>query len=63
MNKVQISKEERSKALSFLMLAFPTLLIIAIMMLTPSAWWATLLLAIYQFIMLKQFLDKYYEEM
>lgn len=55
--------EDKSKVLTFFLLAFPTLLIIALAQLAPGTWWALLLLAIYQFIMLKQFLDRYYEVM
>lgn len=60
----QPSKEEKrpnKKVLSFFTLAFPTIIIFSIGMLEPSAWWASLLLAFYQFVMLKQFLDSYYE--
>jgi len=60
---VKMEKKPDSKVLSFFLIAFPTLLIIALQQLTPSAWWASVLIAIYQFIMLKQFLDKYYEVM
>lgn len=49
------------KILSFFVLAFPVVIIIAIAMLTPNAWYAMIGLAIYQFIVLKQFLDDYYE--
>ena len=49
------------KVLSFFLIAFPTLLIIAMAMLAPGTWWAWILLAIYQFVMLKQFLDDYYK--
>jgi len=49
------------KILTFFLIAFPTLLIIALGMLNPNAWWAQILLAFYQFVLLKQFLDNYYE--
>ena len=49
------------KALTFFLIAFPTLLVIALGMLTPGTWWAQILLAFYQFVLLKQFLDNYYE--
>lgn len=55
--KVRVDK----KILSFFIIAFPTLLIVALGMLNPSAWWAQILLALFQFILLKQFLDDYYE--
>ena len=54
-------KEVDRKVFSFLQLAFPTVLIVALAMLTPDAWWALIVLAIYQMLVLKQFLDKYYE--
>lgn len=53
-------REVDKKVLSFFMLAFPTLLIIALGMLS-DAWWGMILLAFYQFILLKQFLDHYYD--
>lgn len=49
------------KIWSFFTISFPTVLIIAISQLTPSAWWVQVILAFYQFIVLKQFLDNYYE--
>lgn len=49
------------KILSFFLLAFPTVIIIALGMLSPNTWWAMIVLGVYQFIMLKQFLDNYYE--
>lgn len=57
--KAQVKTDK--KIWSFFMIAFPTVLIIGIMMMTPSAWWVTIILAFYQFILLKQFLDTYYE--
>ena len=59
-----VEKKQKSvdkKILTFFLIAFPTLLIIALGMLTPSGWWAQVLLAFYQFVLLKQFLDNYYE--
>jgi len=55
--------EDKSKVLTFFLLAFPTLLIIMMAQLAPQTWWAWILIAVYQFVMLKQFLDKYYEVM
>lgn len=55
--------EDKSKVLTFFLLAFPTLLIIMMAQLAPQTWWAWTLIAVYQFVMLKQFLDKYYEVM
>ncbi len=49
------------KILTFFLIAFPTLLIIAMGMLAPDTWWVQIILALYQFILLKQFLDNYYE--
>jgi len=57
--KVKQTKVDK-KILTFFLIAFPTLLIIALGMLS-NAWWAQILLAFYQFILLKQFLDNYYE--
>jgi len=54
-------KSVDKKILTFFLIAFPTLLIIALGMLVPAAWWAQVLLAFYQFVLLKQFLDNYYE--
>jgi len=54
-------KRVDKKILTFFLIAFPTILIIAIGLLTPTAWWAQIALAVYQFILLKQFLDNYYE--
>ena len=51
------------KVRTFFLLAFPTLLIIALAMLNPDTWWAWILIAVYQFIYLKQFIDKYHEVM
>ena len=62
MDKLQ-KQEEKSKVLTFFILSFPTILIIALAMLAPGTWWAWIVVAIYQFIVLKQFLDKYYEVM
>jgi len=59
MKKTKQQKVDK-KILTFFLIAFPTLLIIALAMLT-NAWWAQILLALYQFILLKQFLDNYYE--
>jgi hypothetical protein len=60
-----MKKEQQvnKKVLSFFLIGFPTILIIALGMLVPEAWWAMIVIAIYQFIMLKQFLDQYYEVM
>jgi len=55
--KVPLNK----KVLTFFMIAFPTLMIVSLSYLSPSAWWAQILLAIYQFIILQQFVENYYE--
>lgn len=62
-DKKEIDTLEKNKMLSFFLIAFPTLLIIGILRISPKAWWVTIILAIYQFVLLKQFVDKYYEEM
>ena len=56
-------KEKRvdKKILTFFLIAFPTLLIISLGYLVPNTWWAQIAIAVYQFILLKQFLDNYYE--
>ena len=60
MEKPKEVKEVDKKVFSFFVLAFPTILIVIFSMLSPSLWWANIFLAIYQLIMLKQFLDNYY---
>lgn len=55
------SKRADKKILTFFLIALPTLLIMAIGMLAPDAWWSQIVLAFYQFVLLKQFLDNYYE--
>jgi len=63
-NKKENKKADR-KVLTFFLLAFPTLLIIAMGSFFPDSWLIQILLAFYQFILLKQVLDDYYghEEM
>jgi hypothetical protein len=61
MEKKTNKKKVDKKILTFFLIAFPTLLIIALSMLTPDAWWANIILAFYQFVLLKQFLDNYYD--
>jgi len=56
-----VEKEVDKKVFSFFVLAFPTILIVIFSMLTPSLWWANILLALFQFIILNQFLDNYYK--
>ncbi len=51
------------KVLTFFLIAFPTLLIIGLGMLHDNTWWAQILLAVYQFILLKRYLDNYYNIM
>lgn len=56
------SKKVDKKILSFFLISFPTLLIIALgSLIGENSWWAQLMLAIYQFILLKQYLDNYYD--
>ena len=52
---------KNKKVLSFFMLGFPTVIIIALGGATIWAYIVQMLLAIYQFILIKQFLDDYYE--
>jgi hypothetical protein len=56
-------KQVDKKVLSFFLLAFPTLIIIILgMFIEPGkSWWVQVILALYQFILLRQFLDNYYE--
>lgn len=50
------------KVRTFFLISSPTLLIIALAMINPQdTWWAWILIAVYQFIMLKQFVDQYHE--
>lgn len=61
------ARKPDKKVFSFFILAFPTILIVILATLLPAElWWATFLyivIAVYQFLMLKQFLDNYYETM
>lgn len=61
MAKKELTDEDKPKALTFFLLGAPTVLIIALAMITPDAWWAQILIAVYQFIMLKQFVDRHYD--
>lgn len=54
-------KPLNKKVLTFFLIAFPTVVIVALSMLVEGSWWAQILLAIYQFITLKQFIDSYYD--
>jgi hypothetical protein len=56
-NRIPLNK----KVLTFFMIAFPTVLIVALSYLSKDAWWGQILLAIYQFIILQQFVENYYE--
>ena len=50
------------KILSFFLIAFPTIIIILLSIIGGNSLiWVDICLAIYQFILLKQFLDNYYE--
>jgi len=55
------SKEVDKKVFTFFVLAFPTILIVILGMIKPELWWANILLAVFQFVMLKQVLDNYYK--
>jgi len=55
------SKEVDKKVFTFFVLAFPTILIVILGMVVPELWWANILLAVFQFVMLKQVLDNYYK--
>ncbi len=54
------SKETDRKVLSFFLIMFPTIMIVALGILNPNAW-AMIALAFWQSVMLKQFLDNYYD--
>ena len=45
MGKRRTKQQVDKKILTFFLIAFPTLLIIALSMLVPDAWWAQILLA------------------
>lgn len=56
-------KEVDRKVFTFFILAIPTALIIMLSnLIGEKTWWAQILLAAYQFILLKQFLDSFYED-
>jgi len=57
--KKQIKKTDR-KVLTFFLLAFPTLLIIALGIFFPESWMMQVLIFFYQTVLLKQVLDDYY---
>ena len=62
--KTEIGKPKKTdkKVLSFFLIGFPTILIVALAMIIPGdSWWVMILLSFYQFVMLKQFLDNYYD--
>ena len=54
------SKPLDKKVLTFFLIAFPTLMIIVVGIFVRNAWPFQILLALYQFIVLKPFLDDYY---
>ena len=59
-----VKKKADPKVRTFFLLAFPSILIVALAMLFPNSWEAAIImimLVVYQFIMLKQFIDQYYE--
>ena len=56
------SKGVDKKVLSFFMLGFPTVIIIVLNLLVQGyVIWIQLVVAIYQFVLLKQFIDNYYK--
>jgi hypothetical protein len=61
--ETKTKKRVDKKMLTFFLIAFPTLLIVALAQLEPGTWWAQILLAVFQFVMLKNVLDNYYEEL
>lgn len=64
MKKKNFEREKKvdKKVLSFFALGFPTLVIIILGILFGSETWIIqILIAVYQFILLKQYLDNYYE--
>jgi len=60
--EIDSRKQVDRKVLTFFILAFPTLLIILMGLLlgSESSWIIQILLAFFQFVLLKQFLDNYY---
>ncbi len=62
-NKV-VETQPSKKVLAFFVIMFPSLLIVSMGMLSIASkvWWVLLGLFVYQSIVLKQFLDSYYEE-
>lgn len=58
-----IKKKQKvdKKMLTFFLIASPTIIIIILGMLNQDTWWAQIALAFYQFVLLKQYLDNYYE--
>ena len=59
--KKQGRKKADPRVRTFFLLAFPTLLIIALAMINPDTWWSWIILAVYQFVLLKQFVDQHYD--
>jgi len=61
--KKEKPKRVDKKMLTFFLITFPTLLIIVLANIGNQSWgWIIeIALAVYQFILLKQFLDNYYE--
>ena len=58
----RIERRVDKKILTFFLIAFPTLLIIVLGLVSGTgSWVAQIALAFYQFILLKQYLDNYYE--
>lgn len=62
MKKKEVSVDEKKKLLTLFMLFFPSILIVLVP--DMSIWWMPIvfkfLLLFYQFVILKNFIDKYY---
>lgn len=54
------TKQEKQRILSFFLIMFPTLVVIILGRLSPEAWAVSILIAFWQMVMVKQFIDEYY---
>ncbi|MFW6130038.1 MAG: hypothetical protein ACOC56_02565 [Atribacterota bacterium] len=57
----QEKKAVDKKTLSFFLIGTPTIIIVFLMMVPKFYWIAAMVLAFYQLILLKQFLENYYD--
>jgi hypothetical protein len=55
-------KKIDARTFSFLMMAFPSILIVAIGSLYPQGWGIAAAIAVYQLIYMKRFVDSYYKK-